>query len=354
MRKHIWQRLVPAAAAVLLTALGAVALGSPPAAAAVPDRLGFVLWNGAAVVPSGTTPAATTVIPVAVGRYQVRFPGQGIAGGVVHVTAINTVPHWCQVEQWFPSGVDEIAYIRCYRVGGVPDFTAFSAIFYSSSGPGPYGPYGYVDANPGGGTISQYNSVGAVNTVTHIGVGRWQVKFPGLGTAGPRDGSLQVTAVNTATGARCNIANLASSGALQDVIVYCFASAGAPLDTRFTLTYQYRSSLYGRAFAPKYYGYYHWVPGAGPVSTNLNSQTGFGGNTPGVAGVGLVTVKFPLIGFLPDTLQVSTFGTVPNWCSLSAPWLHAGLDTVAQNVNCFTVNGTPVHYGFFASANSLQ
>ncbi|MBB5869190.1 hypothetical protein F4553_002569 [Allocatelliglobosispora scoriae] len=354
MRKPAWQRLVPAAAAVLLATLGAVALGTPPAAAAVPDRLGFVLWNGGAVVPTGTTPAATTVTLIGVGRYQVKFPGQGIAGGVVHVTAINAVAHWCQAEQWFPSGVDEIAYIRCYKAGGVLDYTAFSAIFYRSSGPSPYGTYGYVDANPGGGTISQYNAAGAVNTVTHVGVGKWQVKFPGIGTAGPKDGSLQATAVNSATGARCNIANLASTPAQQDVFVYCFASAGAPLDTRFTLTYQYRPSLYGRAFAPKYYGYYHWVPGAGPASTNFNSQLGFGANTPAVAGVGLVTIKFPSIAFLPDTLQVSTFGTVPNWCSLSAPWQHFGTDTVAQNVNCFTVNGTPVHYGFFASANSLQ
>src|SRR3954468_21705821 len=85
-----------------------------PANAAVPDRKAWVLGtqSAGAVVPTGTWPAPSSVIPLAPGRYQLKFPGQGAPGGVVHVTAINTAPHWCQAENWFQSGTDEIVNIR--------------------------------------------------------------------------------------------------------------------------------------------------------------------------------------------------------------------------------------------------
>ena len=55
--------VVAGTAAVMLT-------GVTPAQAAVPDRFGFVLWNGAAVVPSATVPAATTVLFAPPGHYR--------------------------------------------------------------------------------------------------------------------------------------------------------------------------------------------------------------------------------------------------------------------------------------------
>src|SRR5436190_3349778 len=61
--------VVAGTAAVMLT-------GVTPAQAAVPDRFGFVLWNGAAVVPSATVPAATTVLFAPPGHYRITFPGQ--------------------------------------------------------------------------------------------------------------------------------------------------------------------------------------------------------------------------------------------------------------------------------------
>src|SRR5919107_597996 len=140
-------------------ALAATVLSSGSAGAAVPDRFGFVLWNGA-VVGSGTAPAATTVAVVGTGQYKINFVGAAAAGGVVHVTAINSAPHWCQVNGFGPSGADEVVSISCYRVGGAPDFTGFSAIFSSSSGPASaVGSFGYVDSAASGALISQYNSV---------------------------------------------------------------------------------------------------------------------------------------------------------------------------------------------------
>lgn len=245
---------LPARLAASLLMLATILTIVQPADAAVPDRKGWVLWNQttATVVPTGTWPAGSTVTPLGgTGRYQIRFAGQGAPNGVVHVTAINDAPHWCQAETWFQSGVDETAIIRCYRTPGVLDWTSFSASFVRASGGPPHGPYGYVDANGTGGTISQYNSSGGVNTATLLSTGQYQVRLPGVVTGGNFDGSVQVTAVNAGLGARCKVRIWFSSGAGQDIRVLCFDSAGMLLNTRFTVTYQYRVSLYGAAYPPK-------------------------------------------------------------------------------------------------------
>lgn len=349
MRIPAWRRLATATAALIVLTGTAFLSNSAPAAAAVPDRLGFVLWNGG-VVAAGTTPVGTSVLPLSPGRYQVRFVGQAIGGGVAHVTAINPIAHWCQIESFGPAGGDELVNISCFKFGGTADNTAFTATFYASSGPGISGPYGYVDGNPSGGTISQYNSAGAVNTVTHVGIGKWIVAFPALSTPGPRDGGIQATPVNARVGTHCTIPGWSSGSGGQTVAVWCFNAAGVLLDTRFELTFQFKQTLFGSAFPPSYFGYLWWAPGAGPATTTLNSQGAV--NTPASAGVGLVTIKFPRLAKLPDTVQVTATGPNPNWCSLSAVWTHPYPDTLVQNVNCFTVGGTPVDNGFLASLNS--
>lgn len=71
-------------AALAVLASGFAVAGPQGAAqAAVPDRFGFVLWNGSGPVGSGTWPSPTAVTVLGVGRYQVIFPGQAAAGGVV-------------------------------------------------------------------------------------------------------------------------------------------------------------------------------------------------------------------------------------------------------------------------------
>ncbi|GAA0583025.1 hypothetical protein HPO96_08965 [Kribbella sandramycini] len=326
--------------------------------AAVPDRKGWVLWNqtAGAVVPTGTWPAPSTVTPTGVGQYQVKLAGQAAPGGVVHVTAIHNAPHWCQAVNWFPSGADEIVNIRCYRAGGALDVTSFAAFFVSASGGPAPGPYGYVDSQPNGALVSQYNSTGAPNTSTPMGVGAYQVKFPGLVAGGTLDGSLQATAVNPQQGARCKIRNWVSSGAGQTVNVLCWNAAGAPLNTRFTLTYQYKVSLYGAAIPPKYYGYFLNLPPVGPASTNLNSVMGLGANTLMPAGLGLSLITFPRIAYTPNTVQVTAHGSNSHFCGLNTFWTNStsGPDLYVRDVNCFTNAGAPVDTGFTVSANSIH
>ena len=350
-RAGVGWRLLAGGLAVGTLAFTAVG-GVGSAGAAVPDRFGFVLWTGA-VDPTGTTPAATTVSIGGVGIYKIVFPGQAAAGGVAHVTAINSVPHWCQVNAIIVASPDEIVTISCYKAGGVPDYTNFSAIFDSSSGPltTTSGAFGYVNALPSGALVSQYNSAGLANAVAHTGVGAWTVKFPGLATPGPIDGSLQASAVSQpGVPARCKVGKWSSSPSGQVALVNCHNAAGALVDSQFTLTYQYLRSLYGGAIPPKYFGYLWNQPVGGPPSTNYNSILGPGANTlsPG----SLATVKFPALAVLPDDVQVTAAGPTSDFCGLNFQWTHSGSDTIVRDVNCFTNSGSPVAPGFLISDNS--
>jgi len=350
-----WLRPALAGLAGLVGLGAATLIGVGPAQAAVPDRFGMVLWNGSAAVPSGTSPAATTVLTAPPGRYLITFPGQAAPGGVVHVTAINDTPHSCQAVTWGISGANEVVRIDCYIVPGVLDNSPFSATFESSSGalPPMAARFGYVDSTGAGAIISQYNSAGAPNSVSHIATGQWVVRMPALGTAGPLDGSMQVTGVNAAMAVRCKVAKWSSDPNQQQFLIFCRDAAGVFADTRFTATFQYQRSLFGSAIPPKHFGYLLFMPPTGPLSTNFNSILGPGANSVVVAGTGLWLLKFPSLGTLPDDVQITAFGPGTEFCGMLTPWVHSGLDTFVRDVNCYLPSGAPApSAGFLASDNS--
>jgi hypothetical protein len=209
-----------------------------------------------------------------------------------------------------------------------------------------------VFADPSGLVLSEYNSAGAGNGVTVVGPAQWAVTLKGLGTPGPVDGGIQVTAVNSSVPARCKVIKWASSPSDQLIYVACFDASGAPFKTAFTLTYQYEQSLYGAAWPPKYFGYAWNAPPTGPASTNANSQTGPGTNTIVPAGLGLSLVTFPRLAVLPDTIQVTAIGPGPEYCGLLTFWAHLGPDTVVRDVSCYDSAGKRATSGFLISANS--
>jgi hypothetical protein len=354
-------RRAPWVLAALLAPVLALTVGVPAAHAAVPDAVGFVLFNPVSATLPDAWPTGTSVTASATGHYVVRFPGIAARGGVVHVTAVNSRPHWCQAEKWTPSGADEIVYVACYATGGVPDVSGFSAIFASSSGPLPSSSlagtrYGYVDAKATGSLISQYNSVGAVNGVTHTGIGTWVVKMPGLATPGPRAGGLQATAVNADLAAFCKVVNWVAAGADQQIQVACFNRSGGPLDTEFTLSFQYLRSLYGGLYPPKYFGYLANLPTATPAGgpTNYNSVSGAASNVLLAVATGQWEAIFPNLAMRPDNVQVTAAGAAVSFCALTAPWQISGADTVVKTVACYTINGAPVASDFLVSDNSIQ
>ncbi|GHJ42780.1 hypothetical protein Cs7R123_01220 [Catellatospora sp. TT07R-123] len=353
MKVKIWA--VRAAAMLLAAAAGATAAGAS-ADAAVPDRFGFALWSGGVV--SQAVPAGTSVTPGVPGRWTVKFPGQGIVGGVVHVTAVHdalTSPNgrFCQAESWGPDTSlppNEIVRVACYRTTGVLDpAPGFSVQFARSSGGIGGGLYGYMHNNAGCGIIDNYTTLGFGTTCAHVGVGQYSIAFTGLGTPGPQDGGIQVTAVNPGAAARCKVASMQSSANGQFFRILCFNHLGALADNAFTSTYQYKRSLYGPAFPPNRFGYIWNVPGAGPATTNYNSVAG--GNGLG-AGPPVWTIKYySLAASLPGNSQATAYGTSSSFCGLHRPWSAAGTD-ILVTVNCFDNAGNPINSGFFSSYSS--
>jgi hypothetical protein len=225
-------------------------------------------------------------------------------------------------------------------------------MFSSSSGrPAGGGQFAYLDANPIGPFLNQYNSSGAVNTVTAGGVGVYTVRLPGLGLPpGGRAGSLQATAVNAGIPARCKVGDWAHAGPDVLVRVLCFNAAGAPLNTRFTLSYQQQRALFGGLLPPREFGYLWFAPPTGPAPTNFNSIVGAGANTATPSGPGLTYVTFPRLFGPPDNVQVTASGFGSEFCGMMFRWVgSAAAGTVVRNVNCWTNAGTPVNTGFLIS-----
>ncbi|GIG68323.1 hypothetical protein [Phytomonospora endophytica] len=344
-------------AATLLAAAAVVLVAQPAAQAAVPDRVGFALWSGGVV--SQAVPAGTTVSPVVPGRWLVKFPGQGIPGGAVHVTAVHdalTSPNgrFCQAERWGQDTAvppNELVWVACYRTTGVLDpQPGFSVQFSASSGPVGGGLYGYMFNSPTCVVGSTYNSVGGANTCIHAGAGSYSITFNGLASPGPRDGGIQVTAVKAGAAARCQVAAWSSGPGGQSFRILCRNNLGVLTDTAFTATYQLKRSLYGPAFPPNRFGYVFNAPGAGPPSTNYNSITGsnaWGGGPP------VWTIKYyQLYTTAPANSQATAFYSgLDTFCGLHRPWWNAGTDAIVE-VNCFNTAGNPVNSAFTSSYSS--
>ncbi|GAA1961398.1 hypothetical protein GCM10009838_17470 [Catenulispora subtropica] len=126
--------------------------------------------------------------------------------------------------------------------------------------------YGYVydadcAADPGDRVVAdpayQYNSTRNPNSVDHVDVGSYVVRFAGLGQPG---GIAHVTAYGpdlapAAPGeppqtGQCKVASWRSNGPDQLVAVRCFTPSGQPVDRQFTASYTNM-----RAFSGYDYGY---------------------------------------------------------------------------------------------------
>jgi hypothetical protein len=342
-------------AALLSAALPAA--GSAHAAAAAPDRWGFVFMDNPTPPPgyvpdpsrqwgSWTSPSTNpvTVDPLGGGTYLLHFPQIGGPGGVAHVTAVDTNGGFCQLLDWQQNGTVEDVVVSCYGPSGAPQNLPFTAVYSAGSGalPTPVGSYGYIDSTPSGSIVSQYNSTGATNFVSHGGTGVWKASLPNLGLS-TFSGNFQATAVNPQQGARCKIGDWAPDSSGQTAIVACFNSAGAPLDTEWTLSYTYQRPIIGFAF-PRLFGY-QWFNGSLPAATNFNSATASNGISVGGT---LYTVSMPVVGVPPDDSQITGFGMDPGYCDLAKPWGRSS-GTALILVNCFNPGGKPINSRFFTT-----
>ncbi len=363
-REMASRRHAIAAAVALALAVGGSALVAGAASAAIPDQWGFAFVDKPAVpgIPDVTHQAGSWapafkvhVTPGGVGQVAVIFPHIAGKGGVVHVTAVSPQPVWCQAQKWGPAGVNEVAFVRCFRPGGAPVFTPFSITFSrSTKGPIPAGrAYGYVHFEPGSGIAATFNSTGAANHVTAVGVGVWNVALPGLGSPA-QSGNVQVTAVDSTKPAKCEIAGWTPKPAGQVFQVRCFNATVAPLNTGWTLTYHRGRTVLGTQ--PKLFAYTFdnqpllagpYAPA--PPAVNFNSAAGV--NTVRSAGLGLRLVLFPRVGLLPNNVLVTGFKVGAGFCNLLAPWATstAAPQVIVRDVACYSATGKLGNHASFVT-----
>jgi hypothetical protein len=172
------------------------------------------------------------------GVYAVTFSGLGASGAqrtAVQVSTYSTGTNHCKAAGWRTLGADFIVDVKCFtQAGAAADARYTILVAGAMSLPGRLG-FAYADnATAASSTPAQARSSrGQGIRVARTGPGVYVVGFDGLertGTDGPEQ--LMVTAVGDGS-ERCTISSWDFGG--LEVAVRCFTSAGAPIDSRFSV-----------------------------------------------------------------------------------------------------------------------
>jgi hypothetical protein len=195
----------------------------------------------------------------------------------------------------------------------------------------------------------QFNSTGAVNTVSRSGVGMYTARLTNLGNAW--SGHVQVTAYGQGS-ERCKVSNWSPVGSDILVSVRCLTGgtatlpSGFPADAAFTLTYVEGNSLIGGGAGPNEVAAYLWAnqPASAMYVPQLNYQwNDFMGTFASLGGPSTVTrvgaghYEVHLDAstlFLSVHVQVTAYGTGPEHCKLTG-WMTA----TDVEVRCFDGSG---------------
>ena len=299
--------------------------------------------------------ATNTITRSSTGAYAVRFPNLAASAGTVHVTAYGSGSESCKVSSWGPSSPDQIVYVRCFNHAGTPVDTYFTASYVRSAADAGY--LGHVWADqPSSASYTpslsyQYNAKGLTNTISKGATGNYLVRLPGLGVTG---GNVKVTAYG-ATSHLCKVGNWYVSGSDQYVRVLCFTTAGAPVDTYFTMTFARSLGVTGLAGTPT--GYV-WAdqPSSASYTPNTTYQYNSAGtslnNTITKSATGVYQVRMPKLGGAEGTVHVSAYGPGTAECKV-ASWGSSGADRLV-NVRCFTTSGVPVDATFTATYTAVK
>ena len=187
---------------------------------------------------------AVTVTQVAVGVYDVNLPGPSTVGGSVKATVYNNPDVNCEVVDLIAESPGQVAEVNCFDTTGALDDSAFDLTFVAANNflgmPNMFSAYlwannatasSYTPATP-----YQYSTAtNAINTVTRTAVGSYTVTMPGLARS-VATGDVQVTPYGS-TDNYCQVASWGNSGSSVLATVRCFNTAGALVDSEFTLQY---------------------------------------------------------------------------------------------------------------------
>lgn len=209
--------------------------------------------------------------------------------------------------------------------------------------PGAQAVWGYVWANVQSGvpsTTYSFNSKGGANSIVKNGVGNYTVTFGNLAATG---GMVHVSTYG-ATSHSCKTGGWGVSGANEIVQVRCYTTAGAPVDTTYTVSFE------KPIVNPGPIGYV-WADQAAtalnvaytPSPTWSFNSTG-GANSVTRTGTGAYTVRLNGLGVAAGHVQVTPYGTGTELCKV-LNWGPTGADQLVR-VQCYAAGGTTVNTRF--------
>lgn len=185
---------------------------------------------------------ANTITRTGVGAYEVRFggltSGSDTTSGVMHVTARQGNANFCVVGGWDPDGTDRVASVFCYDAAGAPADTRFDVVFTRPAAGNEIRAFLWANAPSDDAYVPdlvyQYSAAGPIAAIERFAAGRYRAYLPALS----RDDRLGfMLSAYGGEPRRCRVVDL---GIRDDgrfgVDVACEDAAGAPADSRFTLS----------------------------------------------------------------------------------------------------------------------
>ncbi|WP_203997647.1 hypothetical protein [Virgisporangium aurantiacum] len=276
-----------------------------------------------------------TVHRPSAGVYRLTFEGMAGSGGVAHARPYgsgNTAI--CTVAGWRSGGSDQVVDVHCFDAAGTAADTRFVAGFTNRTGlPGTLAYLFASKASPPLGVPyepkSWYDSTGGTPQVWRQSVGVYMMIVGTVDSHYPvdhHDGVYQVTAYGRGP-ARCEVHG-ENDETPTPIAVFCHDAAGAPVDTRFVVTYAHGVSALGTgaASANAHYSYF---------SDDLTSWYLAGYRNAGGAtgftrwGIGNYRVTFPGLAMGGGHATAGSRGNPSTYCHIA--WWGPGDATV----NCF-------------------
>jgi hypothetical protein len=333
--------------------------GASVGASQAATRIGWVWADQPSAVSEYTPDAgysynsaggAISITRSATGSYAVKFAGLGnsLTDNVL-VTAYGS-NGTCKVGSWGASGADQYAYVYCFDAAGAAADSYFDLVYQAHSGNIGTSSKGLAflwanDSTSPSYTPStgyQYNSTGGTNTITRSGVGVYHAFLPGLDKVG---GHVQVTAYGS-TADRCKTSGWSSDSSGTYVDVLCFDSAGAPVDTRYTLEYsRHLPTAFLTTATTK--GFYAWA--SQPSSASYTTSGPYSYNAYGTGKItavrddkGYYHLSPPTVGsYSTSNVLVTAYGSDNSYCN-SSGWYPV-------YVSCYKQGGDAVNSRFNAS-----
>ena len=179
-----------------------------------------------------------------------------------------------------------------------------------------------------------YNATDGPTTITRSAVGVYAVAFDGLGSVA-NGGNVHVTAYGLST--TCNVSSWGNNGGSLRIVVRCYTSSGAPIDSRFNVLFLTSS---GAAVSQLAYAYANNPSSASYTPSSTYSYNGGGGAiTATRSGAGSYRMSFAGLSTTNGHVQVTAYGSSAT-CGVNS-WSPSG-GALNVGVRCRDAAGAPV------------